>query len=74
MGRSHVIGPLLGAIIWTQTAQNDGVFDQRTVFWICGALALCAFLLLKQTTLRSEALPAEAGSEVRGPSEDAVAS
>ena len=68
------IGPLLGAVIWTQTAQNEGVFDQRTVFWICGALALCAFLLLKQTTLRSEALPAEAGSEVRGPSEDAVAS
>ena len=71
---SRVIGPLLGAVIWTQTAQNEGVFDQRTVFWICGALALCAFLLLKQTTLRSEALPAEAGSEVRGPSEDAVAS
>ena len=51
---ARIIGPLLSAVIWSETVEGSGLWSYHTCFRVAGVIFLLAFLLQLTLTLKEE--------------------
>ena len=44
---SRIVGPILAAVIWSETVDGTGVWSYHTVFRVAGAIAILAFIIYR---------------------------